>query len=176
MYRRCAREYIITGTGVAPMRALLHERIAQATSTSIVHTSSQSESSTPTSDKKGCLTTLLFGCRSQEDDYLYEHEWNQCVEDVAGNGRVVLNCTSLEIDEILPPFEFKDTKDGNANINLNHAAAVIVSAFSRKGRNAGRRVTHSIQTHRKAIWSLIQQVSGCLIYFCFLAVPNYMYF
>mmetsp|Transcript_20634 Transcript_20634/g.34716 ORF Transcript_20634/g.34716 Transcript_20634/m.34716 type:complete len:700 (+) Transcript_20634:62-2161(+) len=145
------------GTGVAPMRALMHERIALATSTSHVPSSSQIDASIPVNDTKRCLTTLLFGCRSQVDDYLYEHEWKQCVQDVMGNGRVVLNCTSLETDEILAPFDFTETEKGSANIKLDRAAAVVVSAFSRNGRNAGRRVTHSIQTHQKSIWSLIQR-------------------
>ena len=101
------------GTGVAPMRALMHERIAQATAT-ISSSTSTLDSSTGNSSsaihtrkrKMSSLTLLLFGCRSQEDDYLYESEWLQCVEDVSGNGKVIINCSSTDTAEVLPPFDW----------------------------------------------------------------------
>jgi hypothetical protein len=149
------------------MRALVQERIALSSKSPLPDTvSSYSYSS---SSKKRSLTMLLFGCRSQQDDYLYEHEWLQCVEDVNGNGKVVINCTPADTEEILPPFDFIE-QDGELDMAVSSAtassaavaaaaAAVVVTAFSRKGRNAGRRVTHSLHTHQAAVWSLIRQVS-----------------
>jgi hypothetical protein len=140
------------------MRALMQERLTLAASTS---PPTADFPDVVTTDKLGSLTMLLFGCRSQPDDYLYENEWIQCVDDVNGNGKVVLNCTQLETNEILLPYNFTkfSSQDADVGLDLDNTAAVVVSAFSRKGRNAGRRVTHSIQTHGKAIWSLLERVS-----------------
>jgi hypothetical protein len=144
------------GTGVAPMRALMHERIALATSL-----------------PSPSLTMLLFGCRSQADDYLYESEWLQCVQDVGGNGQVVINCTDADTEEILPPFSFGpqsalSTAPRAAGVRPGAPAAVVVTAFSRRGRHAGRRVTHSLRTHQQAVWSLIRQVGRVIV--CLLIV------
>lgn len=165
--------FIVAGTGVAPMRALMHERIALAASPS----ESTSQSATVSEiGKKTSVTLLLFGCRSQQDDYLYESEWHQCLEDVGVNGTVVTNCNSEDKAEILPPFDFSSNFSEQKGIQLyspdlslppstslpsrssSHPTAVVVTAFSRQGRHAGRRVTHSLHTHREAVWSLIRQV------------------
>ena len=101
-------------------------------------------SARPASTNQPCLTLLLFGCRSQYDDYLYEKDWLNCAENV------ILNCSGDNTDEVLPPFELKCSSSSQE--------VVVVTAFSRKGRNAGRRVTHSLHTHREAIWSIIKRV------------------
>lgn len=156
-----------SGTGVAPMRALMHERIYLATTSSVASIASALEDATHVTNKGvGSTTVLLFGCRSQQDDYLYEQEWPQCVAQVHGNGQVVINCTSDDAEEVLRPFNFstvtlpeeEDITGARAVAAARKPTAVVVTAFSRRGRNAGRRVTHSLQTHQEAIWSLIQRV------------------
>lgn len=132
------------GTGVAPMRALLQERIVLAKGLS-----------TPQEDCSS-LTMLLFGCRSQEDDYLYENEWHELIRELNGNGKVVDNCSIGDNSEITPEFSFGKSHQQNC-LQIDKPYAFVISAFSRKGRNAGRRVTNSLRTHQKAIWSLIRQ-------------------
>jgi hypothetical protein len=140
------------------MRALLHERIALRPNSSI-----------SSSTIRPSVTMLLFGCRSQSDDYLYEKEWLECalrvggIDSGSGSGsgsKVVLNCTSAETEEVLPPYEFPAIVDasGAGAHTGNGGKMVVVTAFSRKGRNAGTRVTHSLRTHQEAVWSLLKQV------------------
>ena len=47
------------GTGVAPMRSMIHERAAKA----------QSDSSAD--------SLLFYGCRSESDDYMFQEEWQK---------------------------------------------------------------------------------------------------
>ena len=52
------------GTGVAPMRSLVYERLA--------HQKSLSTAS-------GVPSILYFGCRHETEDYLYQEEWTSLV-------------------------------------------------------------------------------------------------
>jgi len=56
------------GTGVAPFRAFVQERAAQARAGQAVG-----------------KTVLFFGCRRKEEDFLYENEWEQYKKDLGDN-------------------------------------------------------------------------------------------
>lgn len=56
------------GTGVAPFRAFVQERAAQARAGKAVG-----------------KTVLFFGCRRKEEDFLYENEWDQYKKDLGDN-------------------------------------------------------------------------------------------
>lgn len=56
------------GTGVAPFRAFVQERAAQARAGQAVG-----------------KTVLFFGCRRKEEDFLYENEWDQYKKDLGDN-------------------------------------------------------------------------------------------
>jgi sulfite reductase alpha subunit-like flavoprotein len=117
------------GTGLAPMRAFVHERYPEF---------SQLTSSLPPPPVVAPFpppffpphpaaigTTILFyGCRSEEDDFLYRHEWQ------------ALSAYSSQ-----------------------HGLPVTIKvAFSRKGTNSGRYVTHDLRDQGPLLWNLIQQV------------------
>ncbi|KAF2703605.1 NADPH-cytochrome P450 reductase [Pleomassaria siparia CBS 279.74] len=56
------------GTGVAPFRAFVQERAAQAKAGQSVG-----------------KTVLFFGCRNKAEDFLYQHEWDQYKKDLGDN-------------------------------------------------------------------------------------------
>jgi NADPH-ferrihemoprotein reductase len=64
------------GTGVAPFRGFVQERVALARRAI--------EKDGPDALKDWGTMTLYFGCRKREDDYLYEKEWEQYAEELKG--------------------------------------------------------------------------------------------
>ncbi|KAF2794451.1 hypothetical protein K505DRAFT_324739 [Melanomma pulvis-pyrius CBS 109.77] len=56
------------GTGVAPFRAFVQERAAQAKAGQAVG-----------------KTVLFFGCRNKAEDFLYQHEWEEYKKDLGDN-------------------------------------------------------------------------------------------
>lgn len=65
------------GTGVAPVRALVYERLLRRLN--------QDENSEPARDRIACASDLLaFGCRRRDADFLYAHEWAALTEFIGG--------------------------------------------------------------------------------------------
>lgn len=60
------------GTGVAPFRGFVRERALQKKEGKPVGT-----------------TVLFFGCRSQEQDFLYDEEWPELFETLGGDSRII---------------------------------------------------------------------------------------
>ncbi|RMD42725.1 hypothetical protein DV735_g2419, partial [Chaetothyriales sp. CBS 134920] len=69
------------GTGVAPFRAFIQERAAQAKQGETVGE-----------------TVLFYGCRKRSEDWLYKDEWNKYKEDL-GDKLVIFNAFSREQEE-----------------------------------------------------------------------------
>ncbi|KAI7895632.1 uncharacterized protein EV154DRAFT_494446 [Mucor mucedo] len=60
------------GTGVAPFRGFVRERVLQKKE-----------------GKPVGPTVLFFGCRSQDQDFLYDNEWPELFETLGGNSRII---------------------------------------------------------------------------------------
>jgi sulfite reductase alpha subunit-like flavoprotein len=123
------------GTGLAPMRAFIHERypeFSELTSTLRHGDLPPPPPSPPPSTEGVAVTTrtragetvLFYGCRSEEDDYLYKEEWHAL-----------------------------STYSSQHNLPVT-----IKVAFSRKGTNSGRYVTHDLRDQGALLWHLLQQV------------------
>lgn len=117
------------GTGLAPMRAFVHERYPEFSElTSYLHTDPPQimplpQPPRPLHSATG-ETVLFYGCRSEDDDFLYKHEW-----------------------QLLSAY------------STQHSLPVTVKvAFSRRGTNSGRYVTHDLRDHGHFLWNLIRQV------------------
>ncbi|KAG8936305.1 NADPH-cytochrome P450 reductase [Tulasnella sp. 418] len=64
------------GTGVAPFRGFIQERVALARKAL--------EKNGPDALKEWGQITLFYGCRDEHDDYLYKDEWPQYQEELKG--------------------------------------------------------------------------------------------
>lgn len=125
------------------MRALIHERYPQfsqiqtelSLDNSIPSEISQIdhftsiEESLSSSISSISPTVLFYGCRSEDDDYLYKNEW-----------KIISNLSTPQQQQ-------------QQLSSLN-----IYVAYSRKGTNNGRYVTHDIRNNALLVWNLIQQV------------------
>ena len=72
------------GTGVAPMRSLIWERLQWAQSNNLVDGEDEKQEQQPT--ERTTIPTqigpsiLFFGCRSQTADYFYQSEWQHLIQ------------------------------------------------------------------------------------------------
>lgn len=118
------------GTGLAPMRALIHHRYPQFSHLPAElcldnpMIASYDFNSSFVNTANSLPTILFYGCRSEDDDYVYKNEWN-----------------------IISEYAVK-----------NNLSLVIQVAFSRKGTNCGRYVTHDIRDNAMKVWNVIQEV------------------
>ena len=103
------------GTGVAPMRSILHERL------------------TIQEPVKPPRSVLFFGCRKQQNDFLYEKEWSSLARCNNGNNG----------DATDDMGDAKDNED-----------AVVITAFSRD-QPQKIYVTDKIRQHGSLVWSLL---------------------
>ena len=119
------------GTGVAPMRAAIYERLAS------------SQESTFSFSTASTSAVLFFGCRRRDSDYLYEDEWAEL-------GLL----TSLS--KYFPSIDDHLTRPVPPLSSPSPPVAVI-PAFSRDSDEV-EYVTHKISQHGELVWSLMKQV------------------
>jgi sulfite reductase alpha subunit-like flavoprotein len=134
------------GTGVAPMRSYMQERYYN--STKLLQEISSEESGIvasnimdidkPLSSNK---TVLLFGCRSQTDDFYYENDWNIITKNNILFPSLLLSDTSV-------------AEKGDSSVFTDEFDVAV--SFSRSGCNSPSRVTNTIITYGKEIWDLIK--------------------
>lgn len=118
------------GTGLAPMRSLIHQRYPQFSriQAELCLDNPMIESFQINSPLENSLipasTLLFYGCRSEEDDFVYKNEWTLI----------------------------------NKYSSSHNLPLTVQVAYSRKGTNCGRYVTHDIRDNASLVWSIIQEV------------------
>lgn len=68
------------GTGIAPLRSILHEREIQRQQQQQQQYHDASISNNNNNNNKIMDHTLIFGCRKQNSDYYYQSEWNHLIQ------------------------------------------------------------------------------------------------
>ena len=129
------------GTGVAPMRAVLHERLHDRMGVNdkgVFNLNSLASSSMTTSID----TVLFFGCRKKDKDFLFGEEW------------MSRGCAMLDshID--------KTGIDSECKKSANENGIAIVPAFSRDQQRKVY-VQHKIKEQGALIWRLLNE-GGCV--------------
>ena len=71
---------IAPGTGVAPMRSLLWERLRWKDALNQSGTNGHAQE---TSTRDGTHNVLFFGCRNEEADYFFRDEWTELQKDIS---------------------------------------------------------------------------------------------
>ena len=135
------------GTGIAPMRAVIHERLhnhADMNSCGLFKFNSAATSS------RNNKTLLFFGCRKKEKDFLFGEEWKS-------RGCVVLDVGTTESGSCSDGTDYNGNNSiGNDN-DSNHVT--VIPAFSRDQTNRIY-VQHKMKEHGELIWKLLNEDGG----------------
>ncbi|EHY56896.1 NADPH-dependent diflavin oxidoreductase 1 [Exophiala dermatitidis] len=121
------------GTGIAPLRALIHEK-ARGDSGSLGR------------------TALFFGCRSEKADYFFHDEW------VALNA----NANITPTDSNNNAEERFETDDGTSRIPAAKLDLQVIPAFSRDQKSKVY-VQDRIRQHSDLIWELLRDRNATVI-------------
>lgn len=71
------------GTGVAPFRSFVQERVASAR---------KMKERVGGSLKEWAPMLLFYGCRREDEDFLYREEWDRYGEELDGKFKMVITC------------------------------------------------------------------------------------
>jgi sulfite reductase alpha subunit-like flavoprotein len=140
------------GTGIAPMRAIVQERVALR--------EAQSQGS---SEAAAVHTLVFYGCRKFHDDCLYRSEWSSYPNDIGQGASMVA----------MPPPPPSATPAGGVFVSvafsqeevegqLQRAATVPAETLCPIPVTGKAYVTHKIRLHSGVVWSLLEQ--GAVIF------------
>ncbi|TPX14381.1 uncharacterized protein E0L32_005577 [Thyridium curvatum] len=135
---------IATGTGIAPIRSLIHYRHEQHRHASVL---------------------LFFGCRSRDADYHYGEEWKRTsgVTPIPAFSRDPNAVTDFQTASYLVelPALPEDSKDGDADPPPSILSSDIMAVTPTRGKNY---VQNQIRSHAREICKYIDQ--GAIICLC----------
>lgn len=138
---------VCTGSGVAPVRAMVRQRNARFTTetqeglglTSKTDTCSRSGPPRAASDAGGTTapTLVFFGCRHASRDFLYADEWAE--------------------------LERRGTLRGNETLTLPELPdRMFVPVFSRDG-NRKRYVSHAVRERSRSVWEILRRERSAIV-------------
>lgn len=131
------------GTGVAPMRAVLQDRIEDLNQ--LPPSPPQSVLAIPAQAQ----TVLFFGCRRRNDDFLYADEftkYTECMDESA----LTSSQSSSSVDST-PNASGKHMTQSSSRSSI-----LVIPAFSQEQLQKNY-VTHEIRRHQDMVWKMLQQ-------------------
>jgi sulfite reductase alpha subunit-like flavoprotein len=125
------------GTGVAPMRALLQERMRLLEADAQTKSGTEIEAQVVNEDERNTTAMLFYGCRHVKKDFLYDDEWKSLGYTYAGGANESENDTLLVK-------------------TIGKSCLKVQLAFSRMDSDHPY-VTHRIRENAEEIWNLLKE-------------------
>jgi sulfite reductase alpha subunit-like flavoprotein len=143
--------FVGPGTGIAPIRGIVHERVAECARAARIH-----DSATPGTGSNVSTVMVFFGCRKQGEDYLYGEEWSG----LAGSE------STLAIND---PSDHPTGSRAVSSDHISHGAEAIhsktysfIPAFS-QDQEEKVYVTHKIREHSAAVYEVLSKGGNIFI-------------